>query len=79
MVTEVEQPRLIKITLVKGLVGQREEHRRTLRALGLRRRHQTVVHRDTPTIRGMVEKVRHMVRVEPLEVQPDEAVGTSRP
>lgn len=75
---KVEEPRLIRITLIKGFVGQREEHRRTVRALGLRRRQQTVVHRDTPSIRGMVEKVRHMVRVEPLEVQPDEAVGTSR-
>ncbi len=60
--------RLLKITLVRGFVGQREDHRRTLRALGLRKRHQSVVHRDTPTIRGMVDKVRHMVRVELLEV-----------
>jgi large subunit ribosomal protein L30 len=68
MVESKDGGKLLKITLVKGFVGQRESHRRTLLALGLRRRHQTVIHRDTPTIRGMIEKVRHMVHVEPVEV-----------
>lgn len=67
MAETTTETKLLKITLLRGLVGQREEHRRTLRALGLRRRHQSVIHRDTPTIRGMIDKVRHMVRVEPVE------------
>ena len=57
----------IKVTLVKGLAGQTERQRATVKGLGLRKRHQTVVLEDTPSIRGMVEKVSHLVVVEEEE------------
>ncbi|MCZ7584573.1 MAG: 50S ribosomal protein L30 [Deltaproteobacteria bacterium] len=56
----------IKITQTRSVIGQKEPHRKVLRALGLRRRHQSVTHANTPTIRGMVKKVLHMVVVEEL-------------
>ena len=48
----------------RSTIGKPQDQRRTIRALGLRRLHQTVERRDTPIIRGMVHKVRHMVLVE---------------
>ena len=54
----------LRITLVKSPIGYSKRHKGTLRALGLRRMNQTVEHEDNPVIRGMVAKVRHLVRVE---------------
>ncbi len=54
----------LRITLVKSPIGYSKRQKGTLRALGLRRMNQTVEHEDTPVIRGMVMKVRHLVRVE---------------
>lgn len=59
--------RQLKITQVKGTAGQREKSRRILLALGLRRRHQSVVHGDTPQIRGMIRKVDFLVEVEEVK------------
>lgn len=56
----------IKVTLVKSVIGYRESQRLTVKSLGLRRIRQSVIHYDTPTIRGMVNKVRHLVSVEPV-------------
>jgi large subunit ribosomal protein L30 len=57
----------LKVTQTRSLIGNKEGAKRTIAALGLRRMHHTVVHDDTPQIRGMVFKVRHMVRVEETE------------
>ena len=54
----------IKVKLVKGLAGCRQSHRDTVRGLGLKRIHQTVELKDTPAIRGMIDKVYYLVRVE---------------
>ncbi|MDH3306283.1 MAG: 50S ribosomal protein L30 [Acidimicrobiia bacterium] len=54
----------IKVTLTKSLIGEKPKNRATVRGLGLRRMHQTVEHRDTPEIRGMVARVDHLVSVE---------------
>lgn len=54
----------LRITWKRSGIGQRQDQRRTVRALGLRRLGQTVEHDDTPTIRGMVHKVRHLVQVD---------------
>jgi large subunit ribosomal protein L30 len=54
----------LKITLVRSPIGYAEDQKRTVRALGLRRMHQTVEQADTPVIRGMLSKVRHLVKVE---------------
>ena len=54
----------LRITWVKSGIGYERDQRRTLRALGLLRLNQSVEKDDSPTIRGMVAKVRHLVRVE---------------
>ncbi len=60
----------IRITWLRSQIGYERDQRRTVRALGLRRLHHTVEREDTPTIRGMVHKVRHMVLVEPVAEGP---------
>ena len=57
----------LRIRWSRSLIGYERDQRRTIRALGLRRLHQTVEREDTPTIRGMLHKVRHLVTVEPAE------------
>ncbi len=54
----------VRVTLVKGLRGTREDHRLTVRGLGLRRREQTVEIEDTPSIRGMINKVGYLLKCE---------------
>jgi large subunit ribosomal protein L30 len=54
----------LKITQVRSNIRQPKGQKQTLVALGLRRMHQTVEHEDSPVIRGMVEKVRHLVSVD---------------
>jgi len=54
----------LKVTLTGSPIGQTERQRQTLRGLGLTRRGKTVVVRATAPIRGMIEKVQHLVRVE---------------
>ena len=54
----------IRVTWVKSSIGYARDQKETVRALGLRRLHQTVEHDDNPAIRGMVEKVKHLLRVE---------------
>lgn len=55
---------MLKITLTRGLVAKTETQRKVVRALGLRKFGSTVEHADTPTIRGMVRKVSHLLTVE---------------
>jgi len=54
----------LRITLIKSPIGYSERQKRTVRALGLRRLNQTVEQSDSPVIRGMLDKVSHLVRVE---------------
>ena len=54
----------IKVTLVKGMAGCKQTHRDTVRGLGLKRRHQTVELEDTAAVRGMINKVYYLVRIE---------------
>ena len=53
----------IKVTLVKSVFGQLKSHRATVRGLGLRRIRDTATLADTPEVRGMIHKVRHLVEV----------------
>jgi large subunit ribosomal protein L30 len=57
----------LKITQVKSGIGRNKRQRRTLEALGIRKMHQTVIHNDTPSIRGMITKVSHLVEFEEFE------------
>ena len=54
----------IRVTWVKSDIGSNQRQRATLRGLGLRRLQQSVEIPDEPAMRGMVEKVRHLVRIE---------------
>ncbi len=54
----------IKITQVISRIGSTEKQRRNLDALGIKKMNQSVVHEDSPIIMGMVEKVKHLVKVE---------------
>lgn len=56
----------LRITLVRSGIGRPEKHGRILRALGLRKRGRSVLREDTPSIRGMVSKVSHLVEVEEI-------------
>ena len=56
----------LEITQVKSAIGRKPDHRGTLRALGLKRIRHTVVHEDTPVIRGMVNKVAYLLEVRPV-------------
>ncbi len=53
-----------RITWVKSGIGYADDQRRTLKALGFKRLNQSVIHDDLPSIRGMIIKVRHLVKVE---------------
>jgi large subunit ribosomal protein L30 len=57
----------LKITQVKSGIGFQRNQRETLRSLGLKRMHDTVVKEDRPEIRGMVATVTHLVSVEEVE------------
>ncbi|MCK4831141.1 MAG: 50S ribosomal protein L30 [Anaerolineales bacterium] len=57
----------LRITLVKSPIGYNVRQRRTARALGLRRLNSTVEHTDAPSVRGMIAKISHLVKVEEVK------------
>ncbi|MDP2827139.1 MAG: 50S ribosomal protein L30 [Sulfuricellaceae bacterium] len=54
----------LKVTLVKSVIGTIESHRACVRGLGLRRMNDTVVVEDTPSVRGMINKVNYLLKCE---------------
>lgn len=54
----------IKVTLVKSVIGTKQDHRATVRGLGLRRINHTSELQDTPAVRGMIKKVAYLVKCE---------------
>jgi large subunit ribosomal protein L30 len=60
-------PAKLKVTQVRSVIGSKEKHKRTVRALGLKRIRDSRVHQNTPQVRGMVHKVRHLIRVEEVD------------
>lgn len=59
--------RKLRITWVRSTIGRRFDQKRTVKALGLRRLGHTVEHGDSPSVRGMIKKVHHLVSVEEAE------------
>jgi len=55
--------KLLRVTQVRSYIGRPEKQRRVLRGLGLGKMNRTVVLQDTPQVRGMIQKVRHLVTV----------------
>jgi large subunit ribosomal protein L30 len=58
---------MLKITLVKSTIAHIPGQKKTVKALGLNKLNSVVVKNDTPQIRGMIEKVKHLVKVEEVE------------
>ena len=54
----------LKVRLVKGLAGIKQRHRDTVRGLGLKKINQTVELTDTPAVRGMINRVNYLVRID---------------
>ncbi|MBS4019713.1 MULTISPECIES: 50S ribosomal protein L30 [Azonexaceae] len=54
----------IKVTLVKSIIGTKQDHRATVRGLGLRKLNSSAELLDTPAVRGMIQKVQYLVKVE---------------
>ena len=54
----------LRVTLVKSPIGYSKDQKGTARALGLRRMNQTVEHTDSPSLRGMLNKISHIIKVE---------------
>lgn len=57
----------LKITQLKSLISRPEPHRRTVKALGLKRINHSVIQEDKPEIRGMINKVSYLVKVEEID------------
>ena len=57
----------LKVTQTKSIIGSKDNQRQTMRSLGLKRMHDTVVKEDRPEIRGMVATVTHLVSVEEVD------------
>ena len=55
---------MLKITLVKSMIGRPEKHRKVLQGMGLTKLNKTVELHDTPSIRGMINAVSHLVKAE---------------
>ncbi|MFZ5879837.1 MAG: 50S ribosomal protein L30 [Chloroflexota bacterium] len=56
--------KILRVTWVRSDIGYTKDQKATVKALGLRRLHQTVEHKDTPALRGMLNKIIHMLKIE---------------
>lgn len=59
--------KVLRITLVRSPIGYKQDQKDTARALGLRKLKASVIREDTPSIRGMINKITHLVEVEEVE------------
>ena len=66
MPSNKKENKTIFVTLVRSPIGYTKDQKQTVLALGLRRMHQTIEHRDTPALRGMIRKVEHLLKVEEI-------------
>jgi large subunit ribosomal protein L30 len=64
MAKKVAKKTMLRVTLVKSPIGFPEPQKRTVKALGLNRMHQTVEHEDSPALRGMLNTVIHLLQIE---------------
>lgn len=71
------KPARLRVTQIGSPIGRKGDQRATLRGLGLDKMHRTRLLEDTPAVRGMITKVRHLVRVEPVEPEAGARAGES--
>jgi large subunit ribosomal protein L30 len=69
MAKKTPEIKKLRITLVKSAIGYSEKHKETLRALGFHHISETVEQVDTPSLRGMLRKVNHLVKIEEQETK----------
>jgi large subunit ribosomal protein L30 len=62
--TKTGEKKRIKVTLVKGITATKHKHRESVKGLGLKHRSHTVEVEDTPSVRGMINRVSYLVKVE---------------
>lgn len=67
MAKKKEQPKMLRVKLVRSVIGNQQDQRATVRSLGLKKIHQVVEVPDTPVTRGMINKVTHLLSVEEVE------------
>jgi len=67
MIRKSKQEKLVKIKYVKSAIGKSERQKKTIRSLGLRKLNQTVIHKSTPQILGMINAVKDLVSYEFIE------------
>ena len=79
MMSEQAEIGTLRITLVRSTIGRPKDQALTVRSLGLRRLHHSVERPDDPTIRGMVAKISHLVRMEVIAPTPIPRGKRSRP
>jgi ribosomal protein L30 len=63
----MSETKKLKVTLVRSLIGVLDDQQATVAALGLKKIRQSKIHNDTPAIRGMLFKVKHLVTVEEVK------------
>ncbi len=56
--------KMLKVTLKRSLIGKPQKHKKILWSLGLRRPNQSIIQKDTPSLRGVIQKVPHLIVVE---------------
>lgn len=61
-----DQQKKVRVTQIASPIGRRKDQRETLIGLGLNKMHRSRELADTPAVRGMIDKVKHLVRVEPV-------------
>ena len=66
--TALASAQQVRVTLVRSLLGRPDKQIRVIKALGLHKTQSSVIKYDTPTIRGMIQKVIHLVEIEPVTV-----------
>jgi len=64
MPKKATQGKTLRVTLVRSPIGFTKDQKATVKALGLRRMHQTVEHKDSPALRGMLNKIIHLLKIE---------------
>ena len=57
----------LKITQIRSTIGKTKTQRKTVRALGIKKLNQSVIHKKTPQILGMLDRIRHLVRIEEVK------------
>lgn len=62
-----KQDKQLRITLVRSVIGRPQKHREVVKGLGLRKINSNVIRKDCPEIRGMINKISHLLKVEDLE------------